>query len=692
MVVRSEGALRRLLCLLGFAVLVAGCSGGDGDDDVPVNLTVTFAPADTTTYAAFGVICVPFTVTGIPNSVLDLLAQYLLAGSTMPAAATPAPAGLGNVPPSSPLVGVMLNANGTATGTFYWYAGADLGFLPAQVQFCFTPFVAGAAQPAACSTVISFGGGAPAMSSMGPGAGSGSNGNPYGGTGRALHSATMVRPTVAPGSVKDLLVAGGYNDGANPNAFNTGDRFDFSANGANYTIPFSGDTQARRVLHGSSFFLDPMTGLVKVLVAGGVTNYDPLGAALVNRVGGGNDLASAAVYCFSPTEQVVAVSNLASTRFGHSATWTPSNQVVILGGATSTANPVALSGISSIEHFNPATNTFGPGPNNAGLTFPRVEHASTLLADGRVFVAGGYDPANPTMALMCEVYDPIAGTSVLVTSGPLGVRGHTVTRLANGWVVIVGGRRLDTGAPSNLAYVYRPEGGGASGVLDAPITMDRARAFHSATLLGNRNVLISGGITSDAANPMEQFTTNSQIFRVPDCFSPGNVTGFVSVNPLTVPRAEHSAANTDCGSVFVIGGRNNAGMTPNLNFLDSVEFYAFSNAVPMVASANTSASGQGAGTVAINFNVTDANNDGGYVVVRYRTTIGSGPWSHATISSQTPSSLPGNFPNHEVCVGNVTFIWNFAADGVGAMTPVEIQLIPFGAVIGTPMQFLAATP
>jgi hypothetical protein len=159
------------------------------------------------------------------------------------------------------------------------------------------------------------------------------------------------------------------------------------------------------------------------------------------------------------------------------------------------------------------------------------------------------------------------------------------------------------------------------------------------------------------------------------------------------PRAEHTATAVDCGTIFVIGGRNSVGSPSGLNFLDSLEFYAFSNSVPVLSAPATSTS-QTAGTVGINFTVTDADADGGYVIVRFRTTPGSGPWSHATIVAQTPSSItsPANFPNHEVCPGNYLFVWNFQGDGVPNGTVVEIELIPFGAVIGTPVKFTARTP
>jgi hypothetical protein len=218
--------------------------------------------------------------------------------------------------------------------------------------------------------------------------------------------------------------------------------------------------------------------------------------------------------------------------------------------------------------------------------------------------------------------------------------------------------------------------------------MDRARALHSATMLGDRTVLVAGGITTDPSNPTAQFTTSAQVFRGPDCFSPGAPIAFSPVSPLLVPRAEHAASTVDCGSLFIIGGRNNAGAVPNLNFLDSVEFYAFSNAVPAVSSAMTSAAG-GTNQMSIRFNVTDTDQAGGYVVIRFRTTPGSGGWQHATLVSQTPSSVPGNYPNCEVCPGLYTFVWNYGTDGVSSGAVVEIQIIPFGAVIGSPVQFVA---
>jgi len=684
---------------MGLALLGTGCSGGDGDDDNQFVLAGAVINVDSTTYAGSGVVCVDFTVSGPVGTVFELLAQYQLLGTAGFVGASPIPPALNappfNIPASSALTGLVIGPNGTLSGRFYWYAGADLGFLASQALFSITPFSNGDPNnpngQGGLSPLITYAGGNAPQNSGGPGAGQ-TSGNPPGGTGRASHTSTNVRSGVAPGSVKNLLVAGGYNNSTNPgsNAFNTADRFNFDENTFTHSVPFSGQmTNAAlgRVLHASSFFLDPSTGFIKVLVTGGVSRCDPSAASLALRIAGATEYDTGSIYSFSPTEQVLTPLNaMSANRFGHTATWVPNNDVVIIGGANGVGTPTV---VLAIEHYRPFGNSFVAAPNSAVISFPRVEHTATLLPDGRILVAGGYNPATPGNTLLCEIYDPVQGLCTPVANTALNRFGHTATRLANGWVVIVGGRSLATNALLNNAVVYKPELGGFD---PTPITMDRARALHTATLLGSRQLLIAGGLAGDPANPsIEDFTTSAQVFRAPDCFSAVTPNAFSPVNPLVTPRGEHTATAVDCGSVFVIGGRNSVGSPSGLNFLDSIEFYAFSNAVPVVSAPLTSAS-QTAGTLGINFSVTDADADGGYVVVRYRTTVGSGSWSLATISAQTPSSAGSNYPNHEVCPGNYLFVWNFLGDGVPNATQVEIQIIPFGAVIGSPVSFVAVTP
>src|SRR5437899_184787 len=75
----------------------------------------------------------------------------------------------------------------------------------------------------------------------------------------------------------------------------------------------------------------------------------------------------------------------------------------------------------------------------ADLNQPRAEHTATLLANGTVLISGGRDAADQPLA-SAEIYDPATGGYTLLASPlPAPVWGHTATRLGDGTVVIAGG-------------------------------------------------------------------------------------------------------------------------------------------------------------------------------------------------------------------------------------------------------------
>jgi hypothetical protein len=213
--------------------------------------------------------------------------------------------------------------------------------------------------------------------------------------------------------------------------------------------------------------------------------------------------------------------SMAAERLGHSSnlltTGPHAGKVLVCGGGRRIDESVE----KRCELYDPAAGTFAlTGP----MSFGRTIHTATTLDDGRVLVTGGstagFNTANLASA---EIYDPAAGTWTLVA--PMAERRalHTATLLENGEVLVVGGARngnlLDVVAS---AEIYRPS---TNSWRPAPV-MSTARTGHSALRLADGNVLVAGGRNASSIHPSTSIFVTDLLFG--DGFESGNTLAWVA--------------------------------------------------------------------------------------------------------------------------------------------------------------------
>jgi hypothetical protein len=218
----------------------------------------------------------------------------------------------------------------------------------------------------------------------------------------------------------------------------------------------------------------------------------------------------------------VATANLSDGRSSHVLERLLDGRVLAAGGW----GPIGGGYVtikSSAELYDPVSGTWA---RTGDMTRPRANAVYSMLADGRVVIAGGesLSPQGGTeLSRTVEIYSPASGT--FTAAGELPFLPGFAQALANGRVLMVAG---------SDAVLYDP----ASGSSTATGHLLRDHQGGSRTLLADGRVLFAGG-------------TNA--LDVAEVYDPASGT-FARVGNMVVDRTHHTATLLADGRVLIVGG------------------------------------------------------------------------------------------------------------------------------------------
>lgn len=282
---------------------------------------------------------------------------------------------------------------------------------------------------------------------------------------RSDHSATLL-------SNGKVLLAGGSDRNLPSPELDSAELYDPTTGLFSYTTAVAGGSQTRlnnaRSTH-AAILLD--NG--KVLLAGGETDT----AELYDPVTGD----------FSFT-----ANTLSSVRVSSAAALLANGKVLISGGHT--VGGAAY--LNSADLYDPLVGTNGTFSPTGSMNETRAYHASTRLPNGKVLITAGFYGLGVGRNT-AELYDPASGSFSMVTSNCPGTlpatimctnrAAHLSTLLPNGLVLIAGG--YNDGGVGKSAELFNP----ATNDFFLAGALSVRRGFATATLLPSGGVLIVGG-------------------------------------------------------------------------------------------------------------------------------------------------------------------------------------------------------
>ncbi len=310
---------------------------------------------------------------------------------------------------------------------------------------------------------------------------------------------------------------------------------------------------------------DPATGSFTAVTGNMLHARQNHAAALLSNgnvllIGGSNSTENqlASVEVFDPVSGMFTAlsSSLVQARESARATSLPNGNVLVTGGLDGNGAPLGSAELYSAGVFG--TQTFP-------MRSPRLHHTATLLPSGQVLLSGGSDGF--TRLASAEVYTGgSSNSSFLPISGTLATarEQHTATVLASGKLLLAGG--TDGTSPVGSAEIFDP----ASQTFVPAGTLITARFAAGATLLETGKVLIAGGTGASSTA-----LASAELFDPQDGQTP-NLTGITVAAPSTAPAGISQVATVTVPSgAFYFASIDNGTLTSGngtgtLNFTPGV--------------------------------------------------------------------------------------------------------------------------
>lgn len=306
----------------------------------------------------------------------------------------------------------------------------------------------------------------------------------------------------------------------------------------------------------------------------------------------------------APTGTWTTTGAMNQARVWHVAILLSNGKVLVAGGGINPQPQGRGDYLDTAELYDPATGTFTyTGSMNVKRGWHTSPGGAVLLNNGKVLVVGGYfDDGTQLISLKsAELFDPSTGAFsytgsmnnlsgghvavILLQSGKVLVTGfsyaeiydpstgifsltgnpiysrmmHTATLLSNGKVLITGGHSGTVAL--STAEVYDP----VTGTFSQTGNMNYQRWLHTATLLIDGRVLITGGTSSNSTQQQD----DASILSSAEIYDPSTGT-FSLTGTMNYPRITHTATPLSNGNVLIAGGSGGSsiGNVANAEFYD----------------------------------------------------------------------------------------------------------------------------